>query len=417
MRRLTLTLLLAAALALPLAIGCSGGSTPDDGGDTLDKLALWTEGTQLRGANIHQRRIYPELDGDAFGTGLFGLPFQQSDLDALAALGANYVNLSHPGLYTEQAPYQADAAAVANLDALLAMIEAADMFAVITFRTGPGRSEFSFWGDDDLPPGYVLNTVWEDQAAQDGWVAMWRYTAERYADSPVVIGYDLMCEPNSNALLYDEYDPEAFYAAHRGQLEDWGQLYPRITTAIREVDETTPILVSAMSWGMVDWLPYLEPTTDAATVYTTHQYAPQQQYTHQDAEGENTYPGSYDINYDGAPDTFDQAWLAAHLSTLTTFATEHDVPVAVNEFGVRRWVPNGADFMTDEMNLFDQIGVNNALWSWCPPSFDQLDTVDEFDFRFGPDPTSHDVSLPNDLHTAIAQYWSRNTVRPSEFGG
>jgi hypothetical protein len=72
--------------------------------------------------------------------------------------------------------------------------------------------------------------------------------------------------------------------------------------------------------------------------------------------------------------------------------------------------------MADQMDLFDQVGVNNALWVWAPPSFDQLDSVDEFDFRFGPDPNSHQVFVPNDLHTAITRYWSRNTVRPSNFG-
>jgi hypothetical protein len=38
------------------------------------------------------------------------------------------------------------------------------------------------------------------------------------------------------------------------------------------------------------------------------------------------------------------------------------VPVSVNEFGVMRWVPNAADFMRDEMELFEQRGMNHALW-------------------------------------------------------
>jgi hypothetical protein len=31
-----------------------------------DKWALWVGGTQLRGANIYQHRVYPELDGPDF---------------------------------------------------------------------------------------------------------------------------------------------------------------------------------------------------------------------------------------------------------------------------------------------------------------------------------------------------------------
>jgi uncharacterized DUF497 family protein len=51
------------------------------------------------------------------------------------------------------------------------MIEKADMFAVISFRTGPGRSEFwAVWGEDTVSdpengwfdPSYYNNTVWGD---------------------------------------------------------------------------------------------------------------------------------------------------------------------------------------------------------------------------------------------------------------
>ncbi|MBV5342745.1 cellulase family glycosylhydrolase, partial [bacterium] len=68
---------------------------------------------------------------------------------------------------------------------------------------------------------------------------------------------------------------------YEGSTYDWNQFYPRIVTGIREVDSDTPILVSAMSWGTVRWLPSLEPVDDPRIVYTVHQYEPQSQYTHQ----------------------------------------------------------------------------------------------------------------------------------------
>ena len=104
---------------------------------------------RLRGANIYQRRVYPELDGSEFmGTDPVGPPFVQADFDRLAALGANFVNISHPGLFTEDPPWVLDEDIQDNLDALLRMIAGADLFAVIAFRTGPGRSEFTFHIDD-----------------------------------------------------------------------------------------------------------------------------------------------------------------------------------------------------------------------------------------------------------------------------
>ena len=68
--------------------------------------------------------------------------------------------------------------------------------------TGPGRAE---WGlccfGDDYYDGYFNDTMWTDPAARDAWVEMWRFTAERYRDNPIVAGYKLMVEPNAADLL------------------------------------------------------------------------------------------------------------------------------------------------------------------------------------------------------------------------
>ena len=141
-----------------------------------NKWALWTDGPHLRGANIYQRRVYPELDGPSFlGPGPVGPPYTQEDLNRLAALGANYVNISHPGLFTESPPYVLDPDIRDNLDNLLNMVAEADMFAVISFRTGPGRSEFTFFCDevgDWFDASYLNDSMWQDQTAQDAWAAM-----------------------------------------------------------------------------------------------------------------------------------------------------------------------------------------------------------------------------------------------------
>ena len=229
-----------------------GGLVEDSQGNgfEFDKFALWTGGTQLRGINTWQRVVVPHVDGSDFlGSGHVGPPYTQEDFDRLAALGANYVNVSGPGLFTERPPYVLDEEVQSNLD---------DMFAVISIRTGPVRSDFTFydegieeWGD----PALVNDDVWLDQAAQDAWLEMWRHTAERYRDNPIVVGYDLMVEPNGAGRLLDIYEPDEFYPASAGTLYDWNQLYPRIVEAIREVDPDTPILIGPMGWSAARWLP------------------------------------------------------------------------------------------------------------------------------------------------------------------
>ena len=409
-----------ALLLLPLLLAsCAQGkeSTTDQAGDTTtspdidDEFELWTEGTLLRGANVYQKRVIPELDGTTFaGPGPVGPPYTQTDIDTLAAMGANYVEISYPGLYTENPPYVLEQGVQDNLDDLLDMIEEAGMYAVIAFRTGPGRSEFSFfWGEVGtwFDESYLNDSMWEDQEAQDAWVDMWRHTAERYSDHPAVVGYELMVEPNSNDRLLDIWEPEEFYQEYAGSLYDWNQLFPRITTAIREVDEETPILVGGNGYSAVNWLPYVQPSGDPRTVYIVHQYAPHE-YTHQDQE--YTYPGSFDADYDEEDDEVNKAALDHLLTTADDFSEEHDVPIAVTEYGVVRYAPGAALFMRDLMDLFEQRGWNHALWAWHPSWPAWNEDIDEFNFMHGPDPDNHSDVETSDLIEVIKDNWALNDI-------
>jgi hypothetical protein len=390
--------------------------TPSNAPAASDKWSLWTNGTQLRGANIYQRRVYPEFDGTEFlGPGPFGPPYTQADFDRLAALGANYVNISHAGLFTVEPPYQVDEEAVANLDRLLAMIAQADMFAVITFRSGPGRSEFAIIGGGDwLPDGYIIESVWQDAEARAAWAEMWRYTAERYKDHPIVVGYDLMCEPNANAGL-DIWEAEAFYDQYAGSGYDWNAWYPSLVSAIREVDASTPILVGGNNYSGVEWLPYLQPVDDAHIVYTIHQYSPHE-YTHQDSpDSTRTYPGYFDTDYDDQPETFDRAWLEGLLSIAADFQSSHQAVLAVNEYGLERWASGGAEYVRDQMALFEQYGWNYAAWQWHASWPPLAEGDNSFNFLFGPDPSNLN-EVPNALLQTYQEAWARNTVRPSNFG-
>jgi endoglucanase len=400
------------------------GSTPTSQTDREelpgeDKWELWRGGTTLRGANIWQRIVVPELDGGEFlGSGYIGPPYAQEDFDRLASLGANYVNISGPGLFTEEPPYQLDPEVQKNLDELLDMIFRADMFAVISFRTGPGRSDFTFYRDgsgDWFDPDLLREWVWEDLQAQDAWVEMWAYTAERYRDYPVVAGYDLMCEPNA-AGIREIYDPEDFYREYRGTSLDWNIFYPRLLEAIRQQDPYTPVLVGGMGWSSLDWLPFLEPTTGTRVVYTFHQYQPQDQYTHQEIfPALHSYPGRFDLDWDGSPEDFDQAWLEGYFQIIGRFQEECGCPVAVNEYGVNRWVPGAADFLRDQIALFEVYRLNHAIWVWDPGWQPWTDEVNAMNYRFGENPLNRKDQLPNPLLEVLQEDWKLNAIRPSNF--
>ncbi len=387
-----------------------------------DKWSLWTGTTQLRGANIHQRRVYMELDGSEFmGPGPLGPPYFQEDFNRLAAWGANYVNISHPGLFTESPPYVLDLDVQNNLDSLVAMIARAHMYSVISCRTGPGRSEFTFLWDevgDWFDDSYLNDNVWQNQEAQDAWADMWQYTAQRYRNNPTVVGYDLMVEPNSNEVgshpindPLDIWDPDEFDSEYGGSLYDWNQFYPQIVTAIREVDPDTPVLIGGNGYSAVDWLQHMEKIDDSRTVYTVHQYQPYV-YTHQLPPLSKSYPGIFDADWDDQLDLFNRNWLVQLLSPIDDFKNTYPVPVAVNEFGLMRWEPNAAQYMDDLMELFEERDMNHALWLW-EPFWQAHAEEDDFNFRHGPDPGYHTQVDTSDLIGVIKKYWGCNTEFPT----
>ncbi len=397
--------------------------TKTDIASAFDKFSLWSNGTRLRGANIYQRIVYPDGydDPEAWGYGPLGPVFTQEDFDALSAAGANLAVLSHPGLYEDKPPYAFNKSVQDNLDKFIGMAEKANLFVVIAFRTGPGRSEFTIWAiesDDPFEKSHLNDKVWKDKNAQDKWVEMWRYTAERYSNSSVVIGYELMVEPDSNGVWLDISEPSDFYPAYENTTYDWNQMYPRISRAIREVDNETPILVGGLNWSGVKWLPYLKPTGDNRTVYAVHQYEPQSEYTHQCEDTPqscsltNTYPGRFDMSGDGSVEDFNKDWLDRYLSPIDVFKAKNSAPVAVTEYGVVRWEPGADQFMDDEMARFEKSGLNYAVWLWQPASKVYNEAQNSFNFRMGPEPANI-TEGGSELYAVLKKYWKRNTVRPS----
>lgn len=85
----------------------------------------------------------------------------------------------------------------------------------------------------------------------------------------------------------------------------------------------------------------------------------------------------------------------------------------MNEFGAVRWTPGAAEFIADQISLFEDRGMNHALWVWDPVWAPWIEEVDAFNFRHGPDPRTHNDVGPSELRDAIIAGWGRNTVRPS----
>lgn len=341
-----------------------------------------------------------------------------ADFKHLADAGANWVNISHPGIFAEEPPYGLDHEMLANLERLVSLAHRNRLWCVISYRTGPGRSEFSIVREaagEWFPHSMVNDGVWFSHAAQAAWAAMWRETASRFGDHPAVAGYQLMVEPNANACVQDGpiWNASTFYARYGNRTPDWNRFYPLCMTAIRAVDRATPILVAGENHASPYWLDRLIPTRDSRSVYAVSVYEPFH-YTHQeqqDTTSPSTYPGwvygPQSTNWVG-PD-----WVDALLDRLQAYKRWQNVPVAVTEIGVQRWQPGAARFMHDYLSGLEARGINYALWLWESSDPRYSKHVTAFNFRLGPDPATTNDAQTNALQDVIETFWQRNTRRPT----
>jgi hypothetical protein len=240
---------------------------------------------------------------------------------------------------------------------------------------------------------------------------MWRAAADHFAGRHNVVAYKLMVEPNAAAFFFNIYDADTFFSQYAGSTYDWNSFYPNIIAAIREVDPITPILVSADDYSSVGWLPYIARVDDERTAYFVDQYEPHD-YSHQDFDEGIAYPGRFDADFDGQPDEVDQAWLQAHMSTVADFMAQTGAFVTVEEYGAQRWAPGAAQYLADEMEIFEDLGLNYSIWEWASPWKEYADSVNAFNYKFGPHP-ANTTPVENELLEVLQSFWARNDLRPS----
>ena len=143
-----------------------------------------------------------------------------------------------------------------------------------------------------------------------------------------------------------------------------------------------------------------------------HQYEPFL-YTHQDGSDSIGYPDTFDTDWDGDSEYFDRTWLEDRIGIADEFIQQHQLPLAINEFGVVRWAPDASEFIDDQLSLFESRGINYAIWIWEVSWEPFAEEITYFNTRLGPDP-QNTTAVDNELQDVLVKYWSRNSIRPSQ---
>jgi hypothetical protein len=371
----------------------------------------WQEGSGLRGAHLLQRLGGGDAGEPIPGSEHVGPGYSLDDLRRLADFGANYVELTHPVPVAEGAPMEPDEGLAENLDRLVNMAAEVGLSVVIGFFGGPGRPEHTLSqhiqcraGGCFAPSGDAGEDVasfWFDPEARSAWAEAWRRTAERYREHPAVIGYNIMVSP----------DPP--------EMPMWLELYPSLVQAIRDVDAETPVLVTltgsprGFGVGQVEALEEWRPEPIERTVYRAVLFGPERFMVQSPDEPDRLiYPGEFDPDRDGATGVpmelpvFDRGWIADVLAgPVAEMRGRVEGPVAVEAYGVPRWQPGALVFLEDLTFLFEELGLNSALWLHYP--MDWPPEADAFDLERGPDPANHE-NVPNEVLGVVQEYWRRS---------
>ncbi len=177
------------------------------------------------------------------------------DLRLIREAGFNSVRLplNWRLFVSEHAPFRMEGPGWELLDRAIGWCREERLYAIIDLHGAPGGQTGANIDDSRGRP-----LLFEDSAAQQLTIDLWRAIAERYRDEPWVLGYDLLNEPIAHYHDTARLNPRL------------GEFYRRLVPAVREVDPHHVIFLAGAQWN-TQFEP-LGPPFAPNLAYTFHLY-------------------------------------------------------------------------------------------------------------------------------------------------
>ncbi len=190
------------------------------------------------------------------------------DLNAIKAMGFNSVRLPLNArfLLPEDSTYLREEGFV-DVQNALDLARNAGLYVILDMHAAPGGQAGK---DIDDSPDYCAE-LFLNATNQDRLVALWQVIAQRWANDPIIAGFDLINEPIPwRDQLWDKCRPS--------ETDYWNNfvlalypLYQRVGAAIRGVDPNHMLIVQGAYWGSDVDVSLGEPF-DANMAYSFHFY-------------------------------------------------------------------------------------------------------------------------------------------------
>lgn len=322
------------------------------------KVNLWKIDSYLRGANVHPYRHFSPFS--------MRDPISKEDLTELKRLGANLVVANYPGIFTYFPPYQIDSLGLMNLDKIVQFAEQLKFFLVLSLRSGPGRSLYTFF--DKYREDEIL---FNDSTAQEKYIEMCKMIVDRYKDKKYLVGINFLLEPHGDDPVYFDRINDSVYF----------NFIERLIKEVRRIDSKIPIIVQPQGWAYPDKFASMKKFDDENIVYSFDMYFP---HSFTNELNDSTYPGFY---FDKDSLVYvDTSYLRNFLSSVNNFKKKYGVPVFVNEYGGIRFKKGMINYIKDLHKIFLENGFHFAFYVW-KSEWGEIDgnSFDEYNYEKGTD--------------------------------
>ncbi|KAL3474117.1 putative cellulase [Aspergillus californicus] len=265
--------------------------------------------------------------------------FTDKDAEFFASLGLNCIRL--PFNYRHFIDDRGDPTHFKQsgfdlLDRVIDICRRHDLYVILDLHAVPGGQNQDWHCDSGLPRALF----WEFKVFQDQAINLWVAIAKRYADEPIIAGYNPLNEPA---------DP-----SHIGLL-DW---YDRAHTAIRAVDRNHILFLDGNTYAM-DFSHFDRVLPNA--VYSCHDYA----MLGFPIPGQGLYTGTDQ----------QKAKLNSSLTRKIQFMRDWNVPIWNGEFGpvypdarkeenAQETLEARIDMLREQLRIYDTSSISWSIWTY-----------------------------------------------------
>lgn len=225
---------------------------------------LVPEGYMFRFNKTNSPRMIQQLLNELVGPGeskLFWERYLQNyiqlpDIKYLKSIGMNSIRIPfHYKLFTDEEYLggRGEKRGFALMDKLIQWCKQEGLYVMLDMHCAPGGQT-----GDNIDDSWGFPYLFDDEANKQLTIQIWKKIAARYANEPIVLGYDLLNEPIAHFFDKEHFNP---------LLEP---LYKQITAAIRTVDRNHIIFIGGAQWNS-NFKPFGKPF-DSKLVYTFHKY-------------------------------------------------------------------------------------------------------------------------------------------------